>query len=52
MIVNPFTPSGQRQWIEKCVGTYPRKPNVCNLDAHVERKDQNLWKLYEEQCLK
>ncbi|XP_046847903.1 nucleic acid dioxygenase ALKBH1-like [Xenia sp. Carnegie-2017] len=50
VIVNPFTSSGQLQWIEKSVKVYPMKPNVCNLDAHYERNDKNLWTEYEKAC--
>ena len=43
-ILNPFTPEAQRQWIEKCIKEYPCKPNICNLDAHVDRTCANtIW---------
>lgn len=31
-IRNPFTTTGQRYWIQKCLKDYPRKPNKTNLD--------------------
>lgn len=43
-ILNPFTPEGQWQWIKKCMKEYPCKPNICNLDAHVNRTYPNtIW---------
>jgi len=43
-ILNPFTPGAQWQWIEKCIKEYPCKPNICNLDAHVDRTCTNtIW---------
>ena len=43
-IVNPFLPGTQWQWIEKCIKDYPCKPNLCNLDAHMERTCTNtIW---------
>uniref|UniRef100_S4RGI1 AlkB homolog 1, histone H2A dioxygenase n=1 Tax=Petromyzon marinus TaxID=7757 RepID=S4RGI1_PETMA len=41
-IVNPFLPSGQRFWVRQCLKLYPRKPNVCNLDAHDPQRD-DVW---------
>lgn len=34
-IVNPFLPGAQHYWTLRCMLDFPRKPNVCNLDAHV-----------------
>ena len=43
-IVNPFMPGTQWQWIEKCIKVYPCEPNVCNLDAHMERASTDtIW---------
>ncbi|XP_078352398.1 nucleic acid dioxygenase ALKBH1-like [Oculina patagonica] len=43
-IVNPFTPGAQWPWIEKCIKHYPCKPNICNLDAHVDTTDKDtIW---------
>jgi len=43
-ILNPFTPEAQWQWIEKCIKEYSCKPNICNLDAHVDRTSTDtIW---------
>ena len=39
-----FREGGQHRWIRRCLVDYPRKPNICNLDAHMEREgDGSLW---------
>eukprot|EP00731_Ephydatia_muelleri_P027395 Em0019g268a len=44
VIPNPFREGGQHHWVKQCLVTYPCKPNVCNLDAHVVRTgDGRLW---------
>jgi len=44
LITNPFLPSGQHAWVKRCLAEYPKKPNICNLDAHVVREgDGSLW---------
>lgn len=40
-IKNPFTDSGQRYWIRKCLEEYPRKPNKLNID--IESNIQDWW---------
>ncbi|KAJ7374404.1 Nucleic acid dioxygenase alkbh1 [Desmophyllum pertusum] len=43
-IVNPFNPGAQWQWVEKCIKDYPCQPNICNLDAHVDRTGTDtIW---------
>ncbi|KAK2582458.1 hypothetical protein KPH14_004764 [Odynerus spinipes] len=42
-IQNPFTASGQRYWIIKCLKDYSRKPNKLNLDAHDILKNDEAW---------
>ncbi|XP_068715763.1 nucleic acid dioxygenase ALKBH1-like [Montipora foliosa] len=34
-IVNPFLSGAQQYWSLRCMLDFPRKPNVCNLDAHL-----------------
>ena len=44
VVPNPFLPGGQLHWLGKCLIEYPRKPNICNLDAHCKRNgDGRLW---------
>ena len=44
LITNPFLSSGQHAWVKRCLEEYPRRPNVCNLDAHLDREgDGSLW---------
>lgn len=44
IIPNPFQEGGQHHWVKQCLVTYPCKPNVCNLDAHIVRSgDGRLW---------
>ena len=34
----------QHYWIRRCLVDYPCRPNLCNLDAHMEREGQGcLW---------
>ncbi|XP_014215999.1 nucleic acid dioxygenase ALKBH1 [Copidosoma floridanum] len=42
-IKNPFTPSGQRNWIVKCLKNYTKKPNILNIDAHGFLNDDKTW---------
>ncbi|XP_053700068.1 nucleic acid dioxygenase ALKBH1 isoform X1 [Synchiropus splendidus] len=43
-ITNPFLSDAQHFWIKQCLKTYPRKPNVCNLDLHMAPADtQDIW---------
>ena len=45
-IVNPFLPGGQHYWAWRCMEDFPRKPNVCNLDAHVTLDpNKSVWEL-------
>lgn len=41
-IVNPFLAGWQHRWVRQCLKLYPRKPNVCNLDLHMDL-DSDLW---------
>ncbi|GFS40756.1 nucleic acid dioxygenase ALKBH1 [Nephila pilipes] len=43
-IQNPFTTSGQQNWIKKCLEQYPRKPALTNLDLHYPNID-DIWSL-------
>lgn len=44
VIPNPFIRGGQHILVRKCLVDYPCKPNVCNLDAHMERQgDGSVW---------
>ncbi|XP_069772130.1 nucleic acid dioxygenase ALKBH1 isoform X2 [Narcine bancroftii] len=48
-ILDPFLPGWQCYWAKQCLKTYPRKPNICNLDLHMspgETKD--LWEQSKE----
>ncbi|KAM3919494.1 nucleic acid dioxygenase ALKBH1 [Leptodactylus fuscus] len=43
-IVNPFLPGWQHRWVRQCLKVYPRKPNVCNLDLHMNLDSaSDLW---------
>ncbi|XP_061756339.1 nucleic acid dioxygenase ALKBH1 [Nerophis ophidion] len=43
-INNPFLRGSQAYWVRQCLKTYPRKPNVCNLDMHMSPGDtQDIW---------
>ena len=45
-IVNPFVPGAQHYWTRRCMEDFPRKPNVCNLDAHVTLDpNKSVWEL-------
>lgn len=45
-IVNPFLPGTQHYWTRRCMEDFPRKPNVCNLDAHVKLDpEKSVWEL-------
>eukprot|EP00062_Callorhinchus_milii_P020103 gi/632975459/ref/XP_007904240.1/ PREDICTED: alkylated DNA repair protein alkB homolog 1 [Callorhinchus milii] len=49
-IVDPFLPGWQRYWTKRCLKTYPRKPNICNLDLHMSTEEtQDLWERSKEQ---
>ena len=39
-----FQSGGQHYWVKRCLKDYPCKPNICNLDAHMQRDgDGSLW---------
>ncbi|XP_068608058.1 nucleic acid dioxygenase ALKBH1 [Brachionichthys hirsutus] len=43
-IPDPFVLGSQAFWVRQCLKTYPRKPNVCNLDMHMSPSDtQDIW---------
>eukprot|EP00123_Amoebidium_parasiticum_P006235 comp17236_c1_seq1/m.16262 comp17236_c1_seq1/g.16262 ORF comp17236_c1_seq1/g.16262 comp17236_c1_seq1/m.16262 type:complete len:340 (-) comp17236_c1_seq1:430-1449(-) len=43
-IRNPFTVAEQQRWIWRCLGDYPQKPNMSNLDAHhTFPEGYNIW---------
>lgn len=45
-IVNPFLSGAQHYWTRRCMEDFPRKPNVCNLDAHVNLDPKkSVWEL-------
>lgn len=45
-IVNPFLHGAQHYWTRRCVEDFPRKPNVCNLDAHMTLDTrETVWRL-------
>ncbi|XP_078263033.1 nucleic acid dioxygenase ALKBH1 isoform X2 [Rhinoraja longicauda] len=49
-ISDPFLPGWQRYWAKQCLKTYPRKPNVCNLDLHMSPEEtKDLWEQSREQ---
>ncbi|XP_069494017.1 nucleic acid dioxygenase ALKBH1 [Ambystoma mexicanum] len=49
-ISNPFLPGGQRHWVKQCLKSYPQKPNVCNLDLHMNVDEtSDLWGKSKEQ---
>ena len=44
VIPNPFIRGGQNSLVRKCLVDYPCKPNICNLDAHMERQGSgSVW---------
>lgn len=48
-IKNPFTGSGQRYWIRKCLEEYPHKPNRLNIDT--EYNLQDWWtECFKDNC--
>ena len=45
-VVNPFLHGAQHYWTRRCMEDFPRKPNVCNLDAHVTLDpSKSVWEL-------
>ncbi|XP_051876230.1 LOW QUALITY PROTEIN: nucleic acid dioxygenase ALKBH1 [Pristis pectinata] len=49
-ISDPFLPGWQCYWAKQCLKTYPRKPNVCNLDLHMSPEEtKDLWEQSREQ---
>ncbi|XP_053330550.1 nucleic acid dioxygenase ALKBH1 [Spea bombifrons] len=49
-ISNPFLPGWQHRWVRQCLKSYPRKPNVCNLDLHMSPEHTvDLWESSKEQ---
>lgn len=46
LIRNPFTNTGQRYWIQRCLEDYPKKPNKLNIDK--EANIQDWW----SECVK
>ena len=39
-----FQEGGQHYWVRRCLVDYPCRPNICNLDAHLQRAGQGrLW---------
>ncbi|KAJ7389863.1 Nucleic acid dioxygenase alkbh1 [Desmophyllum pertusum] len=53
-IVNPFLPGAQHYWTRRCMEDFPRKPNVCNLDAHMTLDpSKSVWEVShsnDEKC--
>ncbi|XP_076041910.1 alpha-ketoglutarate-dependent dioxygenase AlkB [Oratosquilla oratoria] len=43
IIPNPFTSSGQRRWIFRCLLDFPRTPNRTNLDVHGLLDPEQSW---------
>lgn len=43
LIRNPFTGSGQRYWIKRCLERYPKKPNKINIDIEIDNLD-DWWR--------
>ncbi|XP_063804284.1 nucleic acid dioxygenase ALKBH1 [Pseudophryne corroboree] len=49
-IENPFLPGWQHRWVRQCLKLYPRKPNVCNLDLHMNPDSTaDLWSASQSQ---
>lgn len=49
-IANPFLPGAQHYWTRRCIRDFPRKPNVCNLDAHMELGNmESVWEMSRNQ---
>ncbi|XP_060865895.1 nucleic acid dioxygenase ALKBH1 [Metopolophium dirhodum] len=42
-IKNPFTSTGQKYWMKRCIVDYTRKPNRLNIDAHHIIGDGEDW---------
>jgi len=42
-IKNPFTSTGQKYWMKRCIVDYTRKPNRLNIDAHHILSDGEDW---------
>lgn len=42
-IRNPFTNSGQRYWVRRCLQEYPKNPNKLNID--VDMNIQDWWSM-------
>ncbi|CAN9504185.1 unnamed protein product [Ophioblennius macclurei] len=43
-ICNPFLRGWQSFWVRQCLKTYPQKPNICNLDMHMNVcETQDIW---------
>ncbi|XP_029976191.1 nucleic acid dioxygenase ALKBH1-like [Salarias fasciatus] len=43
-ISNPFLRGCQAFWVRQCLKTYPQKPNICNLDMHMNPSEtQDIW---------
>lgn len=46
-----FQSGSQHYWVRRCLVDYPCKPNVCNLDAHMQRTgDGSLWSYIHSTC--
>ena len=44
MITDPFRSGCQHHWVKRCLVNYPCRPNICNLDQHIQREGQGcLW---------
>ena len=44
MITDPFRAGCQHHWVKRCLVNYPCRPNICNLDQHIQREGQGcLW---------
>ncbi len=44
VIPNPFQDGCQHRWVRESLVSYPCRPNVCNLDAHQERRGRGeVW---------
>ena len=49
-ITNPFLDGAQHYWTRRCIRDFPRKPNVCNLDAHMALGNtESLWDMSRNQ---
>ncbi|XP_041352727.1 nucleic acid dioxygenase ALKBH1-like isoform X2 [Gigantopelta aegis] len=44
IILNPFESGFECYWVSQCLDKYSQKPNITNLDAHIERtEDLSIW---------